>query len=44
MRRYDQVQWRSKHSLLTGQIRRAPLVEIRYLGLPVVKASIEMTV
>jgi hypothetical protein len=28
-----------KHPLLTSHTRRAPLVEIRYTGLPVVKAS-----
>jgi hypothetical protein len=44
MRRQDQVPRRSKHPLLTGHTRRAPLVEIRYTGLPVVKASMEMTV
>jgi hypothetical protein len=38
MRRYDQVPRRSKHPLLTGYTRRAPLVEIRYTGLPVVNA------
>ena len=32
------------HPLLTGHTRRAPLVEIKYAGLPVVKASMEMTV
>jgi hypothetical protein len=31
---------RSKHPLLTGHTRRAPLVEIRYTGLLVVKASL----
>jgi hypothetical protein len=35
---------RSKHPLLTGHTRRVPLVEIRYTGLPVVKASMEMAV
>jgi hypothetical protein len=35
---------RSKHPLLTGHTRRVPLVEIRYTGLPVVKASMGMTV
>ena len=44
MRRRDQVPRRSKHPLLTGHTRRAPLVEIRYTGLPVVKASMDMTV
>jgi hypothetical protein len=33
-----------KHPLLTGHTRREPLVEIRYTGLPFVKASMEMTV
>ena len=33
-----------KDPLLTGHNRRAPLVEIKYAGLPVVKASMEMTV
>jgi hypothetical protein len=28
--RWDQVPWRSKHPLLTGQTNRVPLVEIRY--------------
>jgi hypothetical protein len=32
---------RSKHHLLTGHTRREPLVEIRYTGLAVVKASME---
>jgi hypothetical protein len=44
MQRQDQVPRRSKHPMLTGQIRRAPLVDIRYTGLPVVKASMEMTI
>jgi hypothetical protein len=44
MRRQDQVIRRSKHPLLTGHTRRAPFVEIRYTGLPVVKASMEMTI
>jgi hypothetical protein len=44
LRREDQVQRRSKHPLLTGHTRHEPLVEIRYMGLPVVKASLEMTV
>jgi hypothetical protein len=35
---------RSKHPLLTGRTRRAPLVEIRYAGLPVHKAGMETTV
>jgi hypothetical protein len=30
--------------MLTGHTRRAPLVNIRHTGLPVVKASMEMTV
>jgi hypothetical protein len=30
--------------LLIGHTRRAPLAEIRYSGLPLVKASMEMTV
>jgi hypothetical protein len=34
MRRQDQVPWMDKH-LLTGHIRREPLVEIRYTELPV---------
>jgi hypothetical protein len=29
--------------MLTGHTRRAPLVKIRYMGLPVVKASMEKT-
>jgi hypothetical protein len=33
---------RSKHPLLTGYTRRAPLVEINYTGLPIVKASMGM--
>jgi hypothetical protein len=44
MQRYDQVPRRSKHLLLTGHTRRAPLIEISYTGLPVVKASMETTV
>jgi hypothetical protein len=36
--------WRRKRSLLTGYIRRAPLVEIRNTGLLVAKASMETTV
>jgi hypothetical protein len=40
----DQVPLRSEHSLLTDHNRRAPLVEMRYTGLPVVKASMEMAV
>jgi hypothetical protein len=43
MRRKDQVP-RSKNHLLTGHTHRAHLVEIKYTGLPVVKASMEMTV
>jgi hypothetical protein len=43
MRRYDQVPWRSKHPLLNGHTYRVPLVEIRYTGLLVVKASMGMT-
>jgi hypothetical protein len=39
MQNQDQAPRRSKHPLLTGHTRRAPLVEIRYTGLPVVKAS-----
>ena len=35
---------RSVHPLLTGHTRRAPFVEIRYAGLPVVTASVEMIV
>jgi hypothetical protein len=41
MQRQDMVPRRSKHPLLTGRTRRAPLVEIRYTGLPVVKASMK---
>jgi hypothetical protein len=37
MQRYDQVPQRSKYPLLTRRIRPAPLVEIKYTGLPVVK-------
>jgi hypothetical protein len=37
----SQVLWRSKHPLLIGHIRRAPLVEIRFTGLPVVEARME---
>jgi hypothetical protein len=33
------VPWRSKHPLLNGHTRRVPLVENRYPGLPVVKAT-----
>jgi hypothetical protein len=33
------VPWRSNNPLLTCHTRRVPLVEIRYTGLPVVKAS-----
>jgi hypothetical protein len=38
MRRLDQVPRRSKHPLLNGHTRHAPLVEIRLTGLSVVKA------
>jgi hypothetical protein len=30
-----------KHPQLTGHTRRAPLVEIRYTGLPFVRATLE---
>jgi hypothetical protein len=36
----NQVPWRGKHPLLTGYTRLAPLVEMRYTGLPVVKVGI----
>jgi hypothetical protein len=36
MLRQDQVPRRSKHSLLTGHTQHAPIVEIRYTGLPVI--------
>jgi hypothetical protein len=35
---------RSKHPLLSGNVRHEPLDEIGYTGLPVVKASMEMSV
>jgi hypothetical protein len=44
LQRQDQVPWRSKHLLLTVHTSRAPLVEIRYTGLSVVKASMGVTV
>jgi hypothetical protein len=44
MRKKDQTPRRSKYPLLTGHTRRAPLVEIKYTRLPVVKPSMEMTV
>jgi hypothetical protein len=43
-RRQDQVTWRSKYPLLTSHCHRATLVEIKYTGLPVVKASMETTI
>jgi hypothetical protein len=32
-----------KHPLLTGHIHRAPLVEIRYTRLPILKHSMDTT-
>jgi hypothetical protein len=39
----DRIPWKSKHPVLTGHTYLAPLVEIRYGRLPVVKTSMEIT-
>jgi phage head maturation protease len=44
MQMQDNVQWRSKHSLVNSYTRRTTLVEIGYTGIPAVKASMVMAV